>query len=448
MVRIFIYGNYGFGNLGDDIILETLLEDIENKVPGKKEYVIACVNPKGVMLSKHLKKKVKLISANERFIPFKTINEINKSDVFILGGAPHLMGIQGVLREVPRIYSSIFLEKKTYIWGVENGNYSGILKLIMKKLSKADLITVRDKNSYDSLIDVGIKAPLVKAIDPVIHWKPKLKNYSKLLKKHNINPKKPYTVVIAQIKADWPRFYNIFNQKVIIKEKLDAEPKIAEKISKLIDNLIEKTDSQILFLPEEIFDEKLASDTYKFELIKSYSKHKDKINIINYIVEPMQFKYILQNSAMVLSERLHPIIISRDSYKPVLAISNSYAKVTKFLKDMNLSNNLIDLADKNEAKNKKLLISTYKDRAKITKQLKKDFPSKLKMSNKNNTVIEAIAKIKPTKYKSNILKKLLLYLLFLATKTTWWFIKHKEYIVAKYFQKNKLIRLKLKNLEV
>ena len=174
MVRIFIYGNYGYGNLADDIILETLIEDIEKKVPGKKEYIVACVDQKDIVLINHIIKKLKLVKANEFPIPFRTINEINKSDVFIIGGAPHLNGTPNLLRELPRLFAATLLKKKAYVWGIENYDYNKPIMrfLVRKMLADVALITVRDDKSYNRFKEVGLKCKFVRCMDPVLHWKP------------------------------------------------------------------------------------------------------------------------------------------------------------------------------------------------------------------------------------------------------------------------------------
>jgi len=449
MVRIFIYGNYGYGNLADDIILETLIEDIEKKVPGKKEYIVACVDPKDIVLSDHILKKLKLVKANEFPIPFRTINEINKSDVFIIGGAPHLNGTPNLLRELPRLFAATLLKKKAYVWGIENYDYNKPIMrfLVRKMLADVALITVRDDKSYNRFKEVGLKCKFVRCMDPVLHWKPPKKDYKGLLKKLKVNPKKPIISFYPRIKAGWPRLYNFIGKKGILKENLDKEPERAKKTAGLIDMIVDKTGGQVLIVAEEFFDEKCISDISMLKKIYSFSKRKKNIILVNRKLKPGEFKYIIQKSTMIVSERLHPVIMSRDTYVPAIGIGEIYAKIDEVMKDIGLGDNMIHLKEGNEKKNNKIVFNTFKNRNKIKKKLKKDFPRILKLSDKNNLIIEDIARFEPLKHRPNILKKLYLYLIFLIANIWTCCINLKLFIKTRFIQRKKILYLKLKNLE-
>jgi len=441
-MNIFIYGNYGYGNLADDVILETFLEDVDKKIK-KKNFVVSCVNPKNVVLSKSLLKRLKLIDAMEGIIPFKNINEINNSDAFVLGGAPHLGTGPPAINELSMIFAALFLGKEVFIWGIEFGPMgSKFMKFLGRKiLSKVSLITVRAESSYKRLIELGVKCPFIRSIDPVLHWKPKRADYKALIKKYKINLKKPIISFFPRIRANWPRYYNFTNKAAILKEKLEAEPEKSKERAELIDFMIEKTNGQVLLIAEEFFDNKSISDINKLKQIVSYSKYKDKVITINEVLRPAEFKYLLQQSTMVISERLHPIIMTRDAYIPAISFWWIYEKIEEVMKDMGQGKRILSLKGSTK-KDKKILMDTFNNRTKIKKELMKDYPRLLKLSNRNNQIIEEIAKINPEKPKRNLFKKFLLYILFVFIGFLIYIANIIEFIKVKFIEKKKLLYLK------
>ncbi len=172
-MNIFIYGNYGYGNIGDDVILEALLQDIDKKIK-KKNFIVSCIDPKKVILKKDILKRLKLIDDLEGLIPFKNIKEINNSDVFILGGAPHLGTGAPAIKELFRIFAALFLGKKVFIWGIEFGPMEGKITRFFGKriLPKVSFITVRDEISRKHLEGLVITSNVTSCIDPVVQWNP------------------------------------------------------------------------------------------------------------------------------------------------------------------------------------------------------------------------------------------------------------------------------------
>lgn len=444
-INIFIYGNYGYGNLADDIILETLLEDIDkNKKIKKKNFVVSCMDSKKVVLSKPFYKRLKLIDALEGIIPFKNIKEINNSDVFVLGGAPHLGTGPPAINELSRIFAALFLGKRVFIWGIEFGPMKGkILRFFGRRiLSKVSLITVRDKLSCKHLVGLGIKSNVITCIDPVVHWNPKIDDYKYLLRKYKINPKRAIISFFPRIRSTWPVYYNFLNQKAIVEEYLAVDIERSKKTADLIDFMIEKTNAQILLIGAEFFKNKTTSDTNKFEQILSYSKYKDNIIVIDEIMEPNKLKYLLQLASIIVSERLHMIIMTRDAYIPAVGVGGIYYKIEEFMKYIKQKKRILDFNNLNSQKNKNLLLDSFKKRAKIKAELKKDFGRICKISNKNNKIIEEIAKIKPEKPKLNLFKKFLLYIIFIFVGLSIYLVKINQFLKAKFIWKNKLLYLK------
>jgi len=443
MTKIFVYGNYGYGNIGDDVILQTFIEDVDKKIK-KKDFVVSCMDSKRVILNKSLLKRLKLIDDLEGVIPFKNINEIDKCDVFVLGGAPHLGTGPPAIKELSRIFAALFLGKKVFVWGIEFGPMKGMLLRFFGKriLSKVSLITVRDEVSRKHLEGLGITSNVIKTIDPVVHWNPKISPDKALLKKYKLNTKTPIIAFFPRIRSTWPVYYNLLNQKAIVGEFLNVDIERSKKMADLIDFLIEKTHAKIMLIAAEFFKNKTTSDINKFEQILSYSKHKDDIITINEMLEPNKLKYLLRQSSMVVSERLHMIIMTRDKYIPVVGEGGIYYKIEEFMKYLRQEKRVLDFHKLNSQKNKNLLLDTFKNRAKIKAELKKDFPRMREISKKNDKIIEEIAKISPEKPKKNLLKKFCLYILFLFIGLSVYIIKIKGFMKAKFVYKNKLLYLK------
>jgi polysaccharide pyruvyl transferase CsaB len=162
MKRILISGYFGFNNLGDEAILNSMIQMIKELVPDAKIIVLSN-SPEST--------KVKYDTESiYRYDIFKIMSEMKKSDIFISGGGSLLQDVTS-LRSVPYYLGLIFLalifQMKTIFFaqGVGPVKNKVFRFLIEKVLNRVDYISVRDDKSKTFLEKLGIKKNKINSID-------------------------------------------------------------------------------------------------------------------------------------------------------------------------------------------------------------------------------------------------------------------------------------------
>lgn len=152
MKKVTLWGYYGFGNVGDEALLASVLSLIKNQ-----EVSISC----GPMPSIQPSKRIQLIARK----PLEVWKSINSSDGFVLGPG----GLIHERRNLRGTYYHLFgpfaarLQKKPFCAiGQQIGPFGRKLteKLAKLALSKADFLCVRDKTSFDTAKAIGLNPTL------------------------------------------------------------------------------------------------------------------------------------------------------------------------------------------------------------------------------------------------------------------------------------------------
>lgn len=229
--KIVISGWYGFGNIGDEAILQAMIDTFEKEYPNCNITVLS-YNPEYTKRVQRVdavyqipigKKSLLKNIISLRWIA--TLKAIKNCDIFIMGGGGFLSDWQP---EVPKgwlkqMKLAKFFGKKTMLYGIGAGPF---LTDRGKKTTKyyidnfVDKITVRDMESYRQLVEnVGVFSNKVTlASDPVISIS---KN-----KKINIKTKNKKVVYINFFKIYYNELWENYEEKY-------------KNFIKEIDNLIE-----------------------------------------------------------------------------------------------------------------------------------------------------------------------------------------------------------------
>ncbi len=183
MKRILISGYFGFNNLGDEAILNSMLKMIKDTNP-EAETIVLSNSPEST--------KVKYNTESiYRYDIFKIISEMKRSDIFISGGGSLLQDVTS-LRSVPYYLGLIFIalifNMKTIFFAQGFGpvNNKFFRFLIKKVLNRVDYLSVRDQNSKAFLENIGIKDNEINIIDdPVFGLNPIKSEHEQSKKKNN-----------------------------------------------------------------------------------------------------------------------------------------------------------------------------------------------------------------------------------------------------------------------
>ncbi|HLX26537.1 MAG TPA: polysaccharide pyruvyl transferase CsaB [Candidatus Cybelea sp.] len=163
MPRVLISGYYGFGNLGDEALLEVMLERVRARFPSARLEVLSA-SPQ-VTASQHRVETV------PRWEWREVRSAIGRSDVIVSGGGGllqnatstrSLLYYAGILREAIR------RRRKTMLFAQSVGPLDYWGRLIVRQFCKGlDRATVRDERSQRLLHELLPSTPIEQTADPV-----------------------------------------------------------------------------------------------------------------------------------------------------------------------------------------------------------------------------------------------------------------------------------------
>ncbi|MCG0277423.1 MAG: polysaccharide pyruvyl transferase CsaB [Thermanaeromonas sp.] len=169
MAKVVISGYYGFGNLGDEAILYSMVQSLKNLDPGL-EIVVLSHDPAGT-------EKILPVKAVDRWRLPEVVRTLRRADLLISGGgslfqdttsARSLLYYLGIL-ELARVLGR---PRMVYAQGLGPLKRSWARYLTAKVLNRVQLITLRDSQSHALLQELGVRQPEVKVTaDPVLGLK-------------------------------------------------------------------------------------------------------------------------------------------------------------------------------------------------------------------------------------------------------------------------------------
>jgi polysaccharide pyruvyl transferase CsaB len=170
VLRIAVSGYYGFKNAGDDAILMALVSTIRALAPGA-EITVFSYSPAET-------RQVYGVRAVNRWNPFGVIWALLRSDLLLSGGGGLLQDVTGVLSicyYLVVVLLALSMGKPVVYYaqgiGPVRTRFGRWLTRIVS--NRVDLITVRDQESKEDLLAMGIcRPPLVVTADPVLALNP------------------------------------------------------------------------------------------------------------------------------------------------------------------------------------------------------------------------------------------------------------------------------------
>lgn len=345
--KILICGNYGATNLGDEAILDGILNNIQ-KTFKKAEVVVLSYNPSrtsqmhNVYATSLFPMGIRsLLKGIFKLEIAKTLKEIKRCNIFILGGgglftdeklfAIFLWGWHGIL--------SIFFKKPLYIYANSIGPLNTkIGRFITRYLfRKAQIITVRDENSAEIVKKIKIKVRPQITTDPAlsIHVKNK-----KSIQEH------PYVVI---------------NLRPWIKKVSDLEKNIID----LINEITLKYKLEVILLP---FQTKYNNDNNILSKIFTQAVRKNMVKIADTNDEYQKAIDLIQNAEIFICMRLHGLIFALLTKTPFISLSYS-PKVRNFCKMIKMEKYCLDLSSLKYKEFKSLFERVWKNREKIQQNL-------------------------------------------------------------------------------
>lgn len=309
MHRIVISGYYGFNNIGDESILKAVVENLRDRIPDI-EITVLSNNPQSTC------EKFGVRAVDRRSI-VKIIKSIAGSDLLISGGGSLLQDVtsrKSILYYLAVMWIAMFFRKKVFIYsqGIGPVNSPFNRKLMIRTLSRADYIIVRDEGSREFLLDCGMTDDkMMVTADPVIRIrKPELTQGRHILEEadFDFDPDRP-AIGIA------------------IKGNIKDEDFLSE-VCIGIKELISGYDARIVLIPFHFSEDMPITEEIQRRI-------GEKVTCIKRKCLTEEMLSIIGNMDLLVGVRLHSLIHAAIMEVPMIGISYD-PKVNSFMKSMDL----------------------------------------------------------------------------------------------------------------
>ncbi len=308
---VMISGYYGFGNLGDESLLEIISQSAAREIDGIK---IAALTRKPRRDS--LRTGLKCISRIN--IP-KMIREMSRTDVLISGGGSLLQdktSKRSLLYYLGVINLAKFIGKKVYIYanGIGPIIHQSHKKKVAKALAKADVISVRDSGSKNELISLGADEKKIR-----VSADPAFLIANKTEKTEKIGRKESFFVISIRLMDFSNGDYTALTPRdeEILAENVTSCAQIAKKYGYL-PIIIPMQESHDIHISQKLA-ENLSEIGVKSEIIIP----KTAAELVN----------LLSDARLVIGMRLHTVIFASAAAVPVIGLSYD-PKVESFMNEL------------------------------------------------------------------------------------------------------------------
>ncbi|MFH1542148.1 MAG: polysaccharide pyruvyl transferase CsaB [bacterium] len=334
-MKILISGYYGYENIGDEAVLQAIIQQFA----GHKITVLSAAP--GLTQEFH---KVKAVY---RYAPFTVLKEVLSTNLFVSGGGTLFQNItsqRSLFYYLGLILLAKLCRKRVLVLGQGFGPLDNfwprqITRLI---LNLADKITVRDKNSYQAMQELGIKSDKIElTADPAALLEiPSFEESNQLLEKEGIKRTgKPLLGIVLRrpIKG--------------------LEENMVEMIADAVDWLIDKYNYQPVFL---LF--RHPNDMEITNKVMRMMNHES--SIIFRSCQPREMLGIISQMDLLIGMRLHALIFATMNAVPALGLSYD-PKVSSFMESTEQAHvDIKDIDSLKSLKNKLEEILVNKDRIK------------------------------------------------------------------------------------
>jgi len=293
-MKVVLSGYYGFHNVGDEAILQAIIHALRQE---KKDIEI-------IVLSNdpEYTKKTYGVDAVNRWKLGEVFRAIAGSDGVISGGGSLLQDKTG-LKSVP-YYTGIMmiaytLRKPFYIYAQGIGPLEQRVSQILVKyaLSKADYISVRDKESAQLLQTLGIQGNIDLVPDPVMGMKYDPSLNRSWLEKTGLSNEPFITVALR----DWPSA---------------GFPVCKGKVVEALDRFVSDGEYRVVFLPMHGEHD----DVFSREIVDAM-KNSSRVHIFPYNASIEEKISIIGASSLLFGMRLHALIFAALAHTPMVGLS-------------------------------------------------------------------------------------------------------------------------------
>ncbi|HHY39274.1 MAG TPA: polysaccharide pyruvyl transferase CsaB [Clostridia bacterium] len=312
-------GYFGFGNAGDEAVLEASIQWLMRSVPDL-QVVVLSASPE------QTKRRFPMVEAYDRFNVLQVLRAIYEADLVLSGGGgliQDVTSLRSLLYYLSVMASADFLGKPFIVFAQGFGPVRTSIGRFLTRLvvRRARLVTLRDEDSLKDLISIGVRRNNVRVTaDPAFLLEPAPPERGrKILKSLGLDRKgdvKSAPLVAFSLRP-WPRRY-----------EPDPGWESPKCFAEVLDSVTEKTGARVVLVP--LYP---RQDT---PLLQAVSESmKVPAPVANDLEDPRDVMALLGGVDLVVGMRLHSLIFAVCSGVPAMGISYD-PKVERLLEELEL----------------------------------------------------------------------------------------------------------------
>lgn len=298
--KVVISGYYGFGNIGDEAILTSIVDTIRNAKP----------NTEFVVLSSD-------ISYTSSMLGVKAINRLNvpaimlellSADLFISGGGGLMQDVTGPASVLYyggllKIAQSMNVNTMVFAQGIGPLNKNLNINMTKNIFNKVDAITVRDMTSYNDLIKMGVNSSKINVTaDPALLLDSIDKQtVESIFSECGIDTSIP---IIGIAIRPWHAWYE---------RQLKAFTSVVYQLAK-------KYNMQIVLIPFQLSSDLWISREAEI-CFKTRPESDVQITVLEKELNPKEMMGIIGSIDMIIGMRLHALIMAAAQNVPSVGIA-------------------------------------------------------------------------------------------------------------------------------
>lgn len=304
--RVVMSGYYGFGNAGDDAILDSIQQAI--RAASDDVSVTVLSNDPELTRTQYG------LDAIPRFRVLRVFSELRRGDALLSGGGSLLQdttSTRSLLYYLSVIRCAQWLHKPVMLYanGIGPVRGSANRRRVKRVVERAALVTLRDHASAMELKQMGITRPVQVTADPVFHLEPAGPERSlQLCASSGLPEGRPFAAVSVR---DWRGVGDFYVQ-----------------LAGLCDHLRREHGLEVLFLLMQRSQDREAT-----------AQVRDKMAEPSYVLDapctPRELMGVLGRAKLCLAMRLHTLIFAARMAVPAMGLVYD-PKVASFLEELDL----------------------------------------------------------------------------------------------------------------
>ncbi len=360
MYRIGISGSYGGLNLGDEAILEGIVQELRASIPC--EISVYTRNEEDT-LGRH---DVDRAVAIQELTLEEAAREIKRLDAFVLGGGGILYDrdAEAYLREV-RIAGECKVPVMVYAVSAGPLKKASIREVVQKRLNEVAVITVRDRQGKRLLEDLGVQKEITVTADPAL-----------LLRADGLPGD-----VLEREGLDTDRRIVGFS----VREPGPAAPDIDVEhyhalLANAADFVIDRLNADVFFVPME----HRKMDIQHSHAVISMMHFADRATVLKGEYSSRQLIALISHFEFGVGMRLHFLIFAALANVPFVALPYA-SKVTGLIEDLQME--MPPLRDVNTGRLIAAIDRSWDHRHTIRKKIQKALPALQERAGRTNQLL-------------------------------------------------------------